>query len=93
MSRVGRSFSLDDEKDVKILEYYDKIKNKSEYIKNLILSDMKIKSSFTKEQKDEIRELFSDLIKEYANNHELSIDKVKEEFDLDAIDALDQFED
>lgn len=93
MSRVGRSFSLDDEKDVKILEYYDKIKNKSEYIKNLILSDMKTKSSFTKEQKDEIRELFSDLIKEYANNHELSIDKVKEEFDLDAIDALDQFED
>lgn len=93
MSRVGRSFSLDDEKDVKILEYYDKIKNKSEYIKNLIISDMKTKSSFTKEQKDEIRELFSDLIKEYANNHELSIDKVKEEFDLDAIDALDQFED
>lgn len=93
MSRVGRSFSLDDEKDKEILKYYDKISNKSEYIKNLILSDMKTKSSFTKEQKDEIRELFSDLIKEYAHNNELSLDKVKEEFDLDAIEALDQFED
>lgn len=93
MSRVGRSFSLDDEKDKEILKYYDKISNKSEYIKNLILSDMKTKSSFTKEQKNEIRELFSDLIKEYAHNNELSLDKVTEEFDLDAIEALDQFED
>lgn len=93
MSRVGRSFSLDDEKDKEILKYYDKISNKSEYIKNLILSDMKTKSSFTKEQKDEIRELFSALIKEYAHNNELSLDKVKEEFDLDAIEALDQFDD
>lgn len=93
MSRVGRSFSLDDEKDKEILKYYDKISNKSEYIKNLILSDMKTKSSFTKEQKNEIRELFSDLIKEYAHNNELSLDKVKEDFDLDAIEALNQFED
>lgn len=93
MSRVGRSFSLDNVKDKTILDYYDKISNKSEYIKKLILADMNNKSAFTGEQKNELKKLFSQMLEDYLKNNEISVDKKTiEEFDQDAIDALGQFD-
>lgn len=90
--RTVRSFSLDDIKDKEIIDYYDKIKNKSNYIKTLITADMKNKSNFTNEQKIELKTLFTQMIEEYLEHNEISADKKISEFDEDAIDALDQFE-
>lgn len=90
--RTVRSFSLDDIKDKEIIDYYDKIKNKSNYIKTLITADMKNKSNFTNEQKIELKTLFTQMIEEYLEHNEISVDKKISEFDEDAIDALDQFE-
>lgn len=91
--RVVKSFSLDSDKDKRIIDYYDSISNKSEYIKNLILTDLNNKSNFTKDQREEIKDIFRNLLEEYLQDNKLNISNVEPvEFDEDAIDALSQFE-
>lgn len=91
--RVVRSFSFDDEKDKEIINYIDNLKNKSDYIRNLIMSDLNDKSTFTKAQKQELKNLFTEMLTDFLENNEISVDSKNEKnFDEDAIAALDQFD-
>lgn len=83
-SRV-KSISFKDD-EIKLLEHSDNQGNFSEYIKRLIKEDMEKGFKFTKDQEAAIIEL----IKKYALA--VKVEDIKE-FDQEAIDALNQFED
>ncbi len=87
--RKTKSFSYDEDKDKKVIEYLNAMSNSSAYIVNLIRSDMNKKSIFTDEQKNEILKI----IQQYVNDNELSVTKEENKVDAEVLNALDQFDD
>lgn len=85
-SRVKSVSFKEDEK--KLLEHCENKGNFSEYVKKLIKADMlKGNRLFSKEQEQAI----IDLIKRYAPT--VTEEDIKSDFDEDAVDALEQFDD
>ncbi|NFO48357.1 hypothetical protein FDB40_15840 [Clostridium botulinum] len=96
--RKVQSFSVDDVEDKEVLDLLNKLSskgsktNKSAYIVNLIKEDIKKeKKLFTDEQREEIKQIFMDLLKDHP---EVALTKTEshELFDPDVLDALGQFD-
>ncbi|MFT8352618.1 hypothetical protein [Clostridium saccharoperbutylacetonicum] len=87
--RKTKSFSYDEDKDKKVIEYLSSMDNSSAYIVNLIRADMNKKSIFTDEQKNEILKI----IQQYITDNELSVTSSNEKVDSDILEALGQFDD
>lgn len=90
--RVVKSFSLDDVEDKAIIDYFNSKKNKSDYLKELIKADMQNHSNFTPDQREEIENILKNFIEDYIDNNELTLKEKNNEFDKDALDALEQFD-
>ena len=86
------SFSLDDVADKEIIDYLNTLKNKSAYIADLIRADRRRKGTFSEAQKEEIRDIIREFIRE-GNEISADVDSSdkEEQFDPDALSALDMF--
>lgn len=85
--RKTKSFSYDEDKDKKVIDYLNSMDNSSAYIVNLLRADMNKKSTFTDEQKKEI----VNIIQQYINDNEITATKSTDKVDPDLLNALDQF--
>lgn len=66
MARIGKTFSFDDELDKEILDKLDSVRNKSDYVKSLILKDLKEnKAVFTDAEKASIKKIVMDILENY----------------------------
>lgn len=87
--RKVRSFSLNTEEDKDILERLEELPNISDYIKRLIREDISNGSSLTSAQKEEVKRIVMEILKDKCI--EIKEEDIESKFDEDAIDALDQF--
>ena len=87
--RKVRSFSLNTEEDKDILERLEELPNISDYIKRLIREDISNGSSLTASQRDEVKRIVMEILKDKCI--EIKEEDIESKFDEDAIDALDQF--
>lgn len=90
--RKVESFSVDTEKDSDIINFLQRVSNKSQYIKELIRADIGNESSFSELQIEEIKDIVSEMLKEYVANgsiKELSADE--DNMDEDAVNEINQF--
>lgn len=85
--RKVKSFSLNSDEDKDIIKKLESVANISDYIKNLIREDIKNGGSLSKEQIEEVKKIVMQILKDK------SIEIKEENFDIDAIDALCQFDD
>ena len=91
--RKVRSFSLNTEEDKDILEASNSIlevDNISEYIKKLIRQDISNGTSLTATQREEVKGIVMEILKDKAI--EIKEEDIDEKFDPDAVDALGQFD-
>lgn len=75
--RKVESFSVDTENDKDIINHLKKLKNKSQYIKDLIRKDINTSRALTEDQIREIKELIMEVIKDKEFNivhEEMSVD-------------------
>ena len=87
--RKVRSFSLNTEEDKDILDKLEEVPNISEYIKKLIRDDISNGTSLTTAQREEVKRIVMEILKDKAI--EIKEEDINSKFDEDAIDALDQF--
>ena len=87
--RKVRSFSLNTEEDKDILEKLEEVPNISDYIKKLIRDDISNGSSLTVIQREEVKRIVMEILKDKAI--EIKEEDIDEKFDADAVDALNQF--
>lgn len=87
--RKVRSFSLNTEEDKDILERLEELPNISDYIKRLIREDISNGSSLTSAQKEEVKRIVMEILKDKCI--EIKEEDIESKFDEDAVDALDQF--
>lgn len=87
--RKVRSFSLNTEEDKDILEKLEEVPNISDYIKKLIRDDISNGSSLTVIQREEVKRIVMEILKDKAI--EIKEEDIDEKFDPDAVDALSQF--
>ena len=87
--RKVRSFSLNTEEDKDILDKLEEVNNISEYIKNLIRSDISNGTNLTKTQREEVKRIVMEILKDKAI--EIKEEDIEEKYDPDVVDALDQF--
>lgn len=87
--RKVRSFSLNTEEDKDILDKLEEVPNISEYIKKLIRDDISNGTSLTTSQREEVKRIVMEILKDKAI--EIKEEDINSKFDEDAIDALDQF--
>lgn len=94
MRRV-KSFSVDDEKEKEILEKLDSCGNVSDYVKRLILEDIrKSEEVFSEDQKEAIKKILREMLKgKIINDDELEDEEDQAVNDLinddDAMQAID----
>lgn len=87
--RKVRSFSLNTEEDKDILAKLEEVPNISDYIKKLIRDDILNGTSLTVAQKEEVKRIVMEILKDKAI--EIKED-INENFDPDVVDALGQFD-
>lgn len=90
--RKVESFSVDTEKDSDIINFLQRVSNKSQYIKELIRADIGNESSFSELQLEEIKSIVGEMLKEYVANgsiKELAADE--DNMDEDAVNEINQF--
>ncbi len=87
--RKVRSFSLNIEEDKDILDKLEEVNNISEYIKKLIRQDISNGTSLTATQREEVKRIVMEILKD--KSIEIKEEDVNKKFDLDVIEALDQF--
>lgn len=90
--RKVESFSVDTEKDSDIINFLQRVSNKSQYIKELIRADIGNASNFNYVQIEEIKSIVAEMLKEYVANgsiKELAADD--DSMDKDAINEINQF--
>lgn len=88
--RKVRSFSLNTEEDKDILDKLEEVPNISEYIKKLIRDDISNGTSLTTAQREEVKRIVMEILKDKAI--EIKEEDIDEKFDPDAVDALGQFD-
>lgn len=88
--RKVRSFSLNTEEDKDILDKLEEVPNISEYIKKLIRDDISNGTSLTTTQREEVKRIVMEILKDKAI--EIKEEDIDEKFDPDAVDALGQFD-
>ena len=82
--RKVRSFSLNTEEDKDILDKLEEVNNISEYIKKLIRQDISNGTSLTATQREEVKRIVMEILKDKAI--EIKEEDIDEKFDPDAID-------
>lgn len=87
--RKVRSFSLNIEEDKDILDKLEEVNNISEYIKKLIRQDISNGTSLTATQREEVKRIVMEILKD--KSIKIKEEDVNKKFDLDVIEALDQF--
>ena len=87
MRRV-KSFSVDDKKEKEILERLDNCGNISDYVKRLILEDIrKDEEVFSEDQKEAIKKILSEMLKgKIVNGNE--VDNEVDEYEEDVNDLI-----